>query len=95
MLGTKKFMLLPGAQYIVKIFFCQPFVKNFAKKGSGYLTGDRPSVVPPEADPLSVAAETTELSTARRDDERDEDQRSEDRRQTTENRRQHGDNFEF
>jgi len=39
----------------VKIFFCQPFVKNFAKKGSGYLTGDRPSVVPPEADPLSVA----------------------------------------
>jgi hypothetical protein len=26
-------MLLPGAQYIVKVFFCQPFVKNFAKKG--------------------------------------------------------------
>jgi len=41
MLGTKKFMLLPGAQYIVKIFFCQPFVKNFAKKGSGHLTGGR------------------------------------------------------
>jgi hypothetical protein len=25
-------MFLSGAQYIVKIFFCQPFVKNFAKK---------------------------------------------------------------
>jgi hypothetical protein len=30
-------MLLLGAKYIVKIFFCQPFVKNFAKNNHGHL----------------------------------------------------------
>jgi hypothetical protein len=35
-------MILLGGQYIVKIFFCQPFVKNFAKKemkGGGHGAG--------------------------------------------------------
>ena len=31
-------MLLPGGQYIVKVFFCQPFVKNFAKNSDPILS---------------------------------------------------------
>jgi hypothetical protein len=29
-----------GAKYIVKVFLCQPFVKNFAKKKYGQLQGE-------------------------------------------------------
>jgi len=41
MLGTVKTSRSHiGAQYIVKIFFCQPFVKQFAKKKHGHFAGD-------------------------------------------------------
>jgi hypothetical protein len=42
MLGTVKTSgSYTGAQYIVKVFLCQPFVKEFAKKESGHLRGGR------------------------------------------------------
>ena len=62
MLGTQNSTFLPGGQYIVKIFPCQPFVKNFAKKETGPLRGARQ---------WSVAEERTAPSAARRDVERD------------------------
>jgi hypothetical protein len=42
MLGTVKTSgSYIGAQYIVKVFLCQPFVKEFAKKESGHHRGGR------------------------------------------------------